>query len=71
MQTFDFGTGRNDQEVDNSDQSFELSGRCPDIQYWDHDEPKLLVCKAVLSSGAAAQDDRENCEVLVSTLTVV
>ena len=68
VQTFDFSTGLNDQDTEKTQQSLEVAGRYPNLQYWDPSEPKLLVCQAVLAPGklGAAQEDPKNAEILVS-----
>ena len=38
----------------------EVSGRYPTIQYWDPNEPKLLVCQAVLAPLSSTVDSGEN-----------
>ena len=68
IQTFDFSTGRNDQDTEQTEQSLEVAGRYPNLQYWDSTEPKLLVCQAVLAPGKldTTQDNAKESEILVS-----
>ena len=68
VQTFDFSTGRNDQDTEKTERSLEVAGRYPNLPYWDPNEPKLLVCQAVLAPGKldTAQEDSKNTEILVS-----
>jgi intraflagellar transport protein 140 len=76
VQTFDFTTGRNDQDTEKTEQSLDVAGRYPNLQYWDPSEPKLLVCQAVLAPGTVpdqlkldtVQEDSKNTEVLVRLL---
>lgn len=50
IQTFDFSTGCNGEGTLNTNQSLEVAGRYPSLQYWDPHEPKLLVCQAIFSA---------------------
>ena len=66
VQTFDFNTGYNDQDTDKTEQSLEVAGRYPNLQYWDPNESKLLVCQTVLAPGKLdVQDDAQNTDILV------
>ena len=67
VQTFDFTTGRNDQDMEKTENSLEVAGRYPSLQYWDPSEPKLLVCQAALAPGKldAVQENPKNNEILV------
>ena len=67
VQAFDFSTGCNDQDTEKTEQSLEVAGRYPNLQYWDPTESKLLVCQAVLAPEKldVVQDDSQNTDVLV------